>query len=67
MLANSECTDYTLNNPDTLTKYKSAATISQKVLGLPTISLYKGGIKVGEVTKEDASKAGILTMIEAAL
>jgi methionine aminopeptidase len=24
--------DYTLNNPDTLTKYKSAATISQKVL-----------------------------------
>ncbi len=24
--------DYTLNNPDTLTKYKSAAAISQKVL-----------------------------------
>jgi len=24
--------DYTLNNPDTLTKYKSAAQISQKVL-----------------------------------
>ncbi len=24
--------DYTLNNPDTLTKYKSAATISHKVL-----------------------------------
>ena len=24
--------DYTLNNPDTLTKYKNAATISQKVL-----------------------------------
>lgn len=26
------CLDYTLNNPDTLTKYKSAAQISQKVL-----------------------------------
>ena len=25
-------TDYSLNNPDTLTKYKSAAQISQKVL-----------------------------------
>ncbi len=25
-------TDYTLNNPDTLTKYKEAAKISQKVL-----------------------------------
>ena len=24
--------DYTLNNPDTITKYKSAAVISQKVL-----------------------------------
>ena len=24
--------DYTLNNPDTLTKYKQAAQISQKVL-----------------------------------
>lgn len=24
--------DYTLNNPDTLTKYKTAAAISQKVL-----------------------------------
>lgn len=24
--------DYTLNNPDTLTKYKTAATISHKVL-----------------------------------
>lgn len=26
------CPDYTLNNPDTLTKYKDAAAISQKVL-----------------------------------
>ncbi len=39
--------------------------ISQKVLGLPTIVLYKGGAKVAEVTKEDATKAGIKAMIEA--
>ena len=41
--------------------------ISQKVLGLPTISLYKGGEKIGEVTKDDATKAGILAMIEKAI
>lgn len=29
-----------------------------------TIALYKGGEKVAEVTKDDATKAGILTMIE---
>lgn len=39
--------------------------ISQKVLGLPTIILYKDGAKVGEVTKDDATKAGIKAMIEA--
>ncbi len=41
--------------------------ISQRVLGLPTIAVYKGGEKVGEVTKDDATKAGILEMIEKAL
>lgn len=41
--------------------------ISQKVLGLPTIALYKDGAKIGEVTKDDASKAGILKMIEKAM
>jgi len=41
--------------------------ISQKVLGLPTITLYKGGQKVGEVTKEKASKAGIKEMLDANL
>lgn len=41
--------------------------ISQKVLGLPTIALYKGGEKVGEVTKDDATKAGIQAMIEKAI
>ncbi len=39
--------------------------ISQKVLGLPTIILYKDGVKVGEVTKDQATKAGIKGMIEA--
>lgn len=39
--------------------------ISQKVLGLPTIILYKDGAKVGEVTKDQATKAGIKAMIEA--
>ncbi|MDW7672972.1 MAG: thioredoxin family protein [Bacillota bacterium] len=37
--------------------------ISQKVLGLPTITLYKDGQKVEEVTKDDATKANIDAMI----
>lgn len=41
--------------------------ISQKVLGLPTIAVYKGGEKIGEVTKDDATKAGVEAMIEKAL
>jgi len=41
--------------------------ISQKVLGLPTITLYKNGEKVGEVTKEDANIPNIKSMIEKAL
>lgn len=39
--------------------------ISQRVLGLPTIILYKDGEKVAEVTKDDANKEGIKNMIEA--
>jgi thioredoxin 1 len=39
--------------------------ISQRVLGLPTIILYKDGEKVGEVTKEEANKEGIKNLIEA--
>lgn len=39
--------------------------ISQKVLGLPTIILYKDGEKCAEVTKDDANKEGIKKMIEA--
>ena len=38
--------------------------ISQRILGLPTISLYKDGQKIEEVTKDDANKANIDSMIE---
>lgn len=38
--------------------------ISQKVLGLPTITLYKDGAKVAEVTKEEATKSSIEQMIK---
>ncbi len=41
--------------------------ISQKVLGLPTITLYKGGEKVEELNKDTASKSNIEAMIEKAL
>lgn len=39
--------------------------ISQRVLGLPTLTLYKDGQKLGEVTKDDANKDGIKKLIEA--
>lgn len=38
--------------------------ISQRVLGLPTIALYKDGEKIEEVTKDDATKENIEAMIE---
>ncbi|SDK70461.1 thioredoxin TrxA [Natronincola ferrireducens] len=38
--------------------------IKQKVLGLPTIAIYKGGEKVEEVTKDEANKANTETMIK---
>ena len=41
--------------------------ISQKVLGLPTITLYKDGEKLSELTKDEAVKANIETMIKIAL
>lgn len=37
--------------------------ISQKVLGLPTIALYKDGEKIEEVTKDDANATNIEAMI----
>jgi thioredoxin 1 len=39
--------------------------ISQRVLGLPTLILYKDGEKLGEVTKDKANKEGIKELIEA--
>jgi len=41
--------------------------ISQRVLGLPTIVLYKGGEKIAEVTKDDATKEKIKEMIQVSL
>ena len=41
--------------------------ISQKVLGLPTITLYNNGEKVEELNKDTASKSNIAAMIEKAL
>ena len=38
-------------------------SISQKVLGLPTIVIYKDGAKVEELTKTDATKENIEAMI----
>ncbi len=38
--------------------------IQEKVLGLPTISIYKDGEKVEEVTKEAATPENIKAMIE---
>ncbi|WP_024620388.1 thioredoxin TrxA [Metaclostridioides mangenotii] len=38
--------------------------IKQKVLGLPTLAIYKGGEKVDEVTKDDATVPNIEDMIK---
>lgn len=38
--------------------------ISQKILGLPTVSLYKNGEKIEELTKDDATKSNIEAMIQ---
>ncbi|GAA0235042.1 thioredoxin TrxA [Metaclostridioides mangenotii] len=38
--------------------------IKQKVLGLPTLAIYKGGEKVDEVTKDDATVPNIEEMIK---
>jgi thioredoxin 1 len=38
--------------------------ISEQILGLPTIALYKDGQKIAEVTKDDASASSIEAMIE---
>ncbi len=38
--------------------------IKQKVLGLPTIVLYKDGEKIEEVTKDEANKENVEAMIQ---
>lgn len=38
--------------------------ISQKVLGLPVIAIYKDGAKVEELVKEDATEENIQKMVE---
>ncbi|MEW9125006.1 MAG: thioredoxin family protein [Thermotaleaceae bacterium] len=38
--------------------------IKEKVMGLPTIAIYKDGKKIDEVTKDDATTANIQAMIE---
>lgn len=45
-----------------ITKARRLA-ISQKVLGLPTITLYKDGEKVEELTKDDVTRASVEAMI----
>ncbi|MCL2558736.1 MAG: thioredoxin family protein [Treponema sp.] len=41
--------------------------ISQQVLGLPTLVLYRDGAKIAEVTKDGATAAAIEDMIQKAL
>lgn len=38
--------------------------IKQKVLGLPTLAIYKDGAKLEEVTKDEATKENIENMIK---
>ncbi|AET67740.1 thioredoxin domain-containing protein [Desulfosporosinus orientis DSM 765] len=38
--------------------------ISQKILGLPVIAIYKGGEKVEELVKDDATPENIEAMIQ---
>ncbi len=38
--------------------------ISQKVLGLPVIAIYKGGEKLDELVKDDATESNIESMIK---
>ena len=38
--------------------------IGQKIMGLPVIAIYKGGEKVEELIKDDATKANIEAMVQ---
>lgn len=41
--------------------------IGQKILGLPVVALYKGGEKIAEVVKEEATAQSVEAMIKAHL
>ena len=49
-----------------ITKARRLA-ISEQVLGLPTIILYKDGQKINEITKDDVSAGSIEAMIQKVL
>jgi len=53
MAEEASTTDYTLANPDTLTKYKSAGQISQKVLGVVSGWCVEGAVIVDLCEKGD--------------
>ena len=45
----------------------SRLAIREKILGLPTISIYKNGVKLTELTKDDATVENIKEMINKSL
>lgn len=45
------------------TTHERRLAISQRVLGLPTIVLYKDGVRLGECTRDDANVTGIKNML----
>ena len=49
------------------TSQERRLAISQRVLGLPTIVLYKDGQRLGECTRDSANPEGIKALIEAHL
>ncbi|EJT72682.1 curved DNA-binding protein [Gaeumannomyces tritici R3-111a-1] len=51
MATEEKVTDYTLNNPDTLTKYKTAAQISEKVLK-DVVALCVPGAKIVDICEK---------------
>ncbi|MGL6108425.1 thioredoxin TrxA [Romboutsia sp.] len=61
-LANQYTENFKFCKLDT-TKARRLA-IKEKVLGLPTIAVYKDGAKIDEVTKDDATKSNIEEMIK---
>lgn len=51
LVLTTQVTDYTLNNPDTLTKYKTAAEISERVLAAVS-KLCVPGAKILDICKK---------------